>query len=85
VIAPGIVVTQLESPLAVVEAAARWCETQRARLVLNPSPVRPVPDWLVRLADPLIANEEEARLLAEAGRVRLSRRWPASLPSVAGP
>ncbi|CAN5317618.1 ribokinase [soil metagenome] len=58
---PSVVLTQLEVPSSVTVAVAEWCARTRARLVLNPSPVRDLPPGVLQLADPLIVNEGEAR------------------------
>jgi ribokinase len=57
---PTIVLMQFEIPVSVVEAVGRWCIRHGVRLVVNPSPVREFPEWLLRNADPLIVNEGEA-------------------------
>ena len=57
---PSAVLTQLEIPLAAVAAAARWCEANGARFLLNPSPAAALPAEVLGAADPLIVNEQEA-------------------------
>jgi ribokinase len=57
---PDVVLTQLETPLAVVEAVAGWSAQAGARFRLYPSPVLPLPSALVAAADPLILNAGEA-------------------------
>ncbi|NCT90515.1 ribokinase [Cellulomonas sp. APG4] len=57
---PSVVATQLEISADAVTAAARWCERAGARFVLNASPTRDLPPWLVALADPLVVNAGEA-------------------------
>ena len=56
----AVVLAQLEVPEAAVVAAA----TGAARFVLNASPVRALPDAVLRAADPLIVNAGEAAALA---------------------
>jgi ribokinase len=58
---PALVLTQLEIPLEVVEAAADWCERRAVRFVLNPSPVALVAARVLAAADPLIVNRGEAQ------------------------
>ena len=57
---PAVVLAQLEIPLESVLAAAGWASEHGARFVLNPSPVRELPDWLVEVCDPLVVNVGEA-------------------------
>ncbi len=58
---PSIVLTQLEVPPAVTDAVAAWCEVNERRFVLNPSPVRAISPSTLAVADPLVANQVEAR------------------------
>jgi len=58
-----VLVMQLESPLLVVEAAARLAREQGARVVLNPAPAQALPTDLLALVDVLIPNESETSLL----------------------
>ncbi|WP_033288522.1 ribokinase [Amycolatopsis jejuensis] len=60
----SVVLLQLETPLPAVEEAAELAAETGARLVLNASPVAPLPDRLLRLADPVIVNEHEHQRLA---------------------
>jgi len=63
---PAAVLAQLEIPFDAVAAAARWCEANGARFLLNPSPAARLPSAVLRPADPLIVNESEAaELLGE--------------------
>ncbi len=55
-----VVLAQLEIPLPVVVACAHTATVHGARLVLNLSPSRQVPDSLLALADPLVVNANEA-------------------------
>ena len=61
---PAVVLAQFEIPAEAVRAAAVWCRASGARLLLNPSPVRPVADEVLALADPLVVNLGEAAALA---------------------
>ncbi|UED87546.1 ribokinase [Streptomyces profundus] len=63
---PAVVLTQFEIPEEAVRAAALWCRRSGARLLINPSPVRPVPEEVLALADPLLVNLGEATALAGA-------------------
>ncbi len=60
---PAVVLTQLEIPGHVVAATARWCARHGARFVLNPSPVGPVAEDVLAVADPLIVNQGEAQAI----------------------
>ncbi|WCM93930.1 ribokinase [Acidovorax sp. NCPPB 2350] len=55
---------QFEVPLAQVEAAARQARQAGSPVVLNPSPMQPMPDTLWTLVDTLVTNEVEAALFA---------------------
>jgi ribokinase len=57
---PAVVLAQLEVPLESVLAAADWASAHGARFVLNPSPVRQLPDRLTAACDPLVVNAIEA-------------------------
>ena len=64
-----VLLVQLEIPVVTVSAAARHAAHRGARVVLNASPYAGVPADVVGLADPLVVNEHEAALLADAGVV----------------
>jgi ribokinase len=67
-IGPGdVLLLQLEVDLAVVADAARKAAAAGARVVLNTAPYADLPDPVLALADPVVANETEAELLAAAG------------------
>ncbi|RKR75872.1 ribokinase [Frondihabitans australicus] len=59
-IRPAAVLAQRETPDETVHAAAEWCRDHGARFILNASPIAPVSQFLLTIADPLIVNEEEA-------------------------
>ena len=61
----SVIVTQLETPLDTVEEALRRGREAGATTVLNAAPARPLPPRFAPLIDVLVANEGEARLLAE--------------------
>lgn len=60
----GALVTQLETPLATVEAALRRARERGWRTVLNPAPARTLPRRLSHLVDVLVPNEVEAGVLS---------------------
>lgn len=71
---PAVVLTQLEIPLESVEAAADWTSRHGARFLLNPSPVRELPNDLLAVCDPLLVNTGEAvSLLGDAPDVATSQ------------
>jgi ribokinase len=59
----GVLVAQLEVPVEVVERAASIVTESGGRFVFNLAPAREVPESLLRLPDPLVVNEHEARFL----------------------
>ncbi len=63
---PAVVLCQLEIPLVAVEAAARWTSDNGRAFVLNPSPIRPLAPWLLKLCDPLILNAAEAEAVLQS-------------------
>lgn len=63
---PDVVVTQLESPMEAIAAAAGWADDRGRRFVLNPSPAEPVDPRILAAADPLIVNQLEAAYYADA-------------------
>jgi ribokinase len=62
-IAPAVVLTQLEIPVEAAEAALKQGSECRAITILNPAPVRPLPNRVLHLVDVLTPNEVEARVL----------------------
>ncbi|MFX4294843.1 ribokinase [Streptomyces bohaiensis] len=58
----AVVSTQLEIPLETVAEVARRLPPT-SRLVLNPSPPAALPAEVLRICDPLVVNEHEARFL----------------------
>lgn len=67
---PGdVLLVQLEVPLASVCRAVRLAAGAGARVVLNAAPYAALPGDVVALCDPLVANESEALLVADAGVV----------------
>jgi ribokinase len=57
----GVLLLQLETPLATVEAAAT---ATRGTVVLNPAPPQPLPAGLLGRVDVLVPNQHELRRLA---------------------
>lgn len=60
----GVVLTQLEVPVAAAEAAMVAGRAIKAITILNPAPVRPLPASILSFIDVLTPNETEARVLA---------------------
>jgi ribokinase len=58
------VLTQLEIPVAAAEAAMASARAKGALTILNPAPVRPLPQSVLRLIDILTPNQSEAKVLA---------------------
>lgn len=58
-----VVVLQAEIPLESVVAAIEEADRRSARVVLNLAPFRGMPAAALRLSDPLVVNEHEARAL----------------------
>lgn len=61
----AVVLTQLETPVAAAEAALASARAHGAITILNPAPVRPLPDSILRLADILTPNQTEAKVLTK--------------------
>jgi len=60
----GVVLTQLEIPVATAEAAMVQGRARGAITILNPAPVRPLPSSLLQTVDILTPNSVEAKVLA---------------------
>jgi ribokinase len=58
-----VLLTQLETPLATIEAAVRIAEASGTRVILNPAPARQLSDRLLRRVSVLTPNESEAESL----------------------
>lgn len=65
--ADDVLLVQLEIPFGTVGRAARLAAERGARVVLNTAPYADLPPEVLDLADPVVANEHEAQLLAAAG------------------
>ena len=61
--AAAVLVAQLETPLATVQAAAAIAAKAGVCFILNPAPARPLPDALLKRVSILTPNETEAELL----------------------
>jgi ribokinase len=59
----ALVMMQLEIPLATVEALAGQAQASGVAVLLNPAPVQPLSDELLRCVRYLVVNESEAALL----------------------
>ncbi|WP_332875434.1 ribokinase [Ornithinimicrobium sediminis] len=62
-----VLLMPLELPHDVVMAAVHRGSERGARVVLNLAPFAPLPAEVLAACDPVVVNESEARLLAEAG------------------
>lgn len=60
----GVVLTQLEIPVAAAEAAMVHGRARGAITILNPAPVRPLPSSVLQAVDILTPNVVEAKVLA---------------------
>jgi ribokinase len=60
----AVVLTQLEIPVPAAEAALAQGKANGSRTILNPAPVRPLPDSVFELVDVLTPNQTEAKVLA---------------------
>ena len=58
-----VVLTQLEIPVVAAEAALSSGRANGAITILNPAPVRPLPDSVLQLVDVLTPNQNEAKVL----------------------
>jgi len=58
-----VLLTQLETPLDTVCAAARLAASKGALVILNPAPARVIPGELLRYVSILTPNESEAEML----------------------
>lgn len=59
----GVVLAQLEIPVTAAEAAMRCGREQGAITILNPAPVRPLPQSVLQMVDVLTPNQTEAKVL----------------------
>jgi ribokinase len=70
---PGdVVLFSLEVPLTTVAEAARAAHEAGARVVVNLAPYAALPHDVIALADPVVVNESEMKLLADSDLVPTS-------------
>lgn len=62
-----VLLLQMELPTDVVVDAVRRSAARGARVVLNLSPVAPLPEDVLAVCDPLVVNEHEAAALSQTG------------------
>jgi ribokinase len=58
-----VVIAQLESPMATVQAAAELAAARGVPFILNPAPAQPLPERLLQRVSILTPNETETELL----------------------
>jgi ribokinase len=63
----AVVLTQLEIPIEAAEAALARGRAHGAITILNPAPVRPLPQSVLQLVDVLTPNQTEAKVLTGLG------------------
>jgi ribokinase len=63
----AVVLTQLEIPVDAAEAALTLGRSEGAITILNPAPVRPLPESALRRVDVLTPNQTEGKVLAGRG------------------
>lgn len=68
--AAKVVLAQLEVPVAAIEQAFAATRREGGFTVLNPAPVKPLPDSLFALCDLVTPNEHEVELLGGVDRLR---------------
>lgn len=67
-VGPGdVVLLQLEIEIPQVERIATWAAERGARVIINIAPYAALDPAVLALADPIVANEHEALLLADSG------------------
>ncbi len=59
----AVVLTQLEIPVGGAEAAMSRGRAKAATTILNPAPVRPLPESVLRMVDILTPNQSEAKIM----------------------
>lgn len=64
-----VVLTQLEVPLAAVQAALASGRAMGAITVLNPAPALPLPESLLSLCDIIVPNEHEVEIMGGAAHL----------------
>lgn len=77
--ASDAVLMQLEVPLGVVVHAAEVAKRHGVKVVLDPAPMLPLPDKLLRMVDYVTPNEHEYRAFKEAERRYLQEKLVVTL------
>lgn len=81
----GVLLLQLEIPLAAVQAAAEAASGTGTVAILNAAPIAPLPPELLALLDVLVVNEhEEARMRSETGIDDLTEIVPVVVVTLGG-
>ena len=65
----AVVLSQLEVPLTAIRQAFADARERGATTVLNPAPVKPLPDDVLALCDIVVPNEHEVELLGGVDRL----------------
>ena len=60
----GLLICQMETPLAAVQRTIEIAHAAGVPVLLNPAPARPLPEALLRQVDLLVPNEGEASVLS---------------------
>lgn len=68
---PGILILQHEIPAETVEYAIKKAKAKGWTIILNPAPVRSIPEEVLALVDILTPNESEASVLADLAVVSI--------------
>ncbi|MFQ5751587.1 MAG: ribokinase [bacterium] len=63
IISADVLIMQLETPIATVNAAAKLASANRVKVILNPAPARPLEAETLRYISILTPNKSEAELL----------------------
>lgn len=77
-----VLIVQLEIPLETVLHAVTIAKQHGTKVILNPAPVRNLPDELLEKIDYMVANEVETMILAGAGEVDTSTAAQACRPLI---
>jgi ribokinase len=81
----GVLLAQLEVPVASVLEAARIAREHGRAVILNAAPARQLPDELLRLVDVLVVNRTEATRLLAVDPATDPARVALSLPELGPP
>jgi ribokinase len=77
-----VLIMQLEIPLETVIHTARLAKKSGTTVILNPAPVRPLPQELLENVDIIVANEVEVMILSGAKEVDTSTAAVACRPLI---